>query len=220
MPKKWQVQSGRRVRCLATGLAAGAAALTGTATAEAGIIYNRVGNTLNNDGMFKIDLNGDGTLEANLVLNNISPVSQANSGLNNILLNPLNGSGWAGADRTRNPLNNNDLVGPNSNFMTTNFELANQNGNNPVQSNNGWAGVNNGLLGVMFDIPGGSPHFGWVRISVGDTMLSITTEDWAYESIANQDIQAGVPEPGSLGLFALGATGLLIYRRRRQSRKA
>jgi hypothetical protein len=44
---------------------------------------------------------------------------------------------------------------------------------------------------------------------------------YAYQSLPNTDILAGqtssTPEPSSFALFALGAAGLLAFRRRKQA---
>jgi hypothetical protein len=81
-----------------------------------------------------------------------------------------------------------------------------------------WGGVH-GYAGLAFDISG-QTHYGWARLSVGtNPLLSATLHDWAYEEFPNTPIATGeggiaVPEPGALGLLALGAAGLAAYRRR------
>ncbi len=70
---------------------------------------------------------------------------------------------------------------------------------------------------MMVDVPGSSPHFGWVRLSVDD-QLGVVLHDFAIESEPDTAIAAGagtIPEPGSLGLLALGAVGLAALRKRR-----
>jgi hypothetical protein len=69
------------------------------------------------------------------------------------------------------------------------------------------------FIGVKFD----SNRFGWIRINMsGAALNSFTIVDFAYAG-PNEPIKAGqVPEPGSLGLLALGAGGLASWRRRRQ----
>lgn len=79
------------------------------------------------------------------------------------------------------------------------------------------------FAGIQLDI-GGETHFGWVRLKTepvdldtgsGIAPLTGTIFDWAYESIPNTPIIAGVPEPSSLALLAAGAGALCsMYRRR------
>ncbi len=76
-----------------------------------------------------------------------------------------------------------------------------------------------GIIGVEFDI-GGNTHYGWIRVEnrTGVPTHLFTLVDFAYEDQPNTAINAGaIPEPGSLGLLALGATGLLGWRRRRSA---
>ena len=71
------------------------------------------------------------------------------------------------------------------------------------------------FLGVKFD----TDRYGWVRVNMsGQPLNSFTIVDYAYAG-KREPITAGqmpVPEPGALGLLALGATGLSSWRRRRQ----
>jgi hypothetical protein len=77
-----------------------------------------------------------------------------------------------------------------------------------------------GYAGVIFDIPGGSPHYGYLDIGVSATGSQITVYGGAYESRPNERIQAGAtPEPTTLGLLALGAAGVAAWRTRRRSER-
>jgi hypothetical protein len=113
------------------------------------------------------------------------------------------------------PLNLNAAIGPNNNFVE-NFTLGEINLSG--RAGGPWVGLTNAFLGLMVDVPGSSPHFGWARLSV-DENLGIVLHDFALESEPNTPIAAGaglaVPEPGSLGLLALGAVGLAAWRKRR-----
>jgi hypothetical protein len=73
-----------------------------------------------------------------------------------------------------------------------------------------------GFVGLKFDIPGGSPHYGFLDVEIAASGFQLTLHGGAYESQADTPIVAGVPEPGSLGLLALGAGGLAAWRLRRR----
>lgn len=75
-----------------------------------------------------------------------------------------------------------------------------------------------GFLGVQFQI-GGNTHFGWVDLEVDAILGATRIYGWAYESFADTQIKVGatstaVPEPGTLATLALGAAGVLAWRRR------
>ena len=50
--------------------------------------------------------------------------------------------------------------------------------------------------------------------------ISATVKDWAYEDSGGPIHAGAIPEPGTLGMLALGAAGLAVWRRRRASQNA
>lgn len=97
-----------------------------------------------------------------------------------------------------------------------------------------WGGnLKNVYLGVRFPIDG-KPHYGWIRLTVTTStqpqgpFMSATITAYAYETVPNKAIVAGStkstaevraphdsrnqPEP-SLGMLALGADGVPLWRR-------
>lgn len=87
----------------------------------------------------------------------------------------------------------------------------------------------NRFLGVRFLI-NGETHYGWIRLTVNtdkNGLLAATITGYAYETIANKKIQAGVSgntassetstanqaSAPSLGMLALGADALPVWRR-------
>jgi hypothetical protein len=72
-----------------------------------------------------------------------------------------------------------------------------------------------GYAGVVFDIPGGSPHFGYLDFELTADRSVLTLYGGAYESQANTPISIPVPEAGSLVILASGAAGLAAWRRKR-----
>lgn len=71
-------------------------------------------------------------------------------------------------------------------------------------------------LGFRFLADDGLTHYGWVQVSLSDTASAQPRSivRYAYESNPDVGLTACVvPEPGSLGLLALGALGLIRRRR-------
>ena len=162
-------------------------------------------------------INRDASLpDASLAWNNppdIMPSNLTFTGLNNMAM------------ALPSPLRPGDLVGQNPPGDTPNpfvgsFNLATVNPPDTVPDPGAWVGLSNAFLGWQVDIPGGSPHFGWLRVSL-DNAGNFTLYDFAIEDQANTAIRAGqtaaVPEAGSLALLALGAAGLALWRQGRRS---
>jgi hypothetical protein len=204
----------------AVGLGVTAAACVGAQQADAAIIHvNPDDMTIrpgpNNNPSINLNLSGlinEGAKNPDFVLNfnEGNPVNLNFQSLNNA------------AEGVLNPLNFNDNIN-NENFgdgrSGTEFNLGML---NPINNNasGDWVGATNAYLGIRLDIPGGSPHFGWVELSVDDA-LNLSVHEFAVEDVANRPILAGAtqsqdaPEPGTLGLLALGAVGIAVWRRRR-----
>ena len=91
-----------------------------------------------------------------------------------------------------------------------------------------WADVRNRYLGLSIDV-NGQIHYGWAELSVrkpgSRRAIVATLEGYAYDTVANQTIRAGqvgpntlistTPEPGTLGLLALGSLGVGFWRRKK-----
>lgn len=86
---------------------------------------------------------------------------------------------------------------------------------------NGACNVRDGFLGIKFTF-NGMPFYGWARLNITtgytsfqpvEPTINVTITGFAYESSAGQPIVAGdmgqgvaeQPDPGSLGMLALGA---------------
>jgi hypothetical protein len=73
-----------------------------------------------------------------------------------------------------------------------------------------------GFAGFRFAAADGM-HYGWARMNIDLQSVRLTVRDWAFESIPGAAIQVGaVPEPSTaaLALFAAGAAGVGLWRRR------
>jgi len=65
-------------------------------------------------------------------------------------------------------------------------------------------------IGLRFD-PGDGTHYGW--IGVVRTGMQLDAFAWGYETEVGVPIPAGIPEPGTLALLAMGALGVIRRRR-------
>ena len=70
-----------------------------------------------------------------------------------------------------------------------------------------------GYIGVQFDADG-QTNYGWLRLSVEGSLNTITVHSLAYDNMGNG---VHVPEPGGLGLLALGGVGVAAMRRRKKT---
>ncbi|MDZ4656430.1 MAG: PEP-CTERM sorting domain-containing protein [Bythopirellula sp.] len=84
--------------------------------------------------------------------------------------------------------------------------------------------LTDGFLGLTIEI-GGNTHYGWAHMDVGDVVLGPPDVSQSFNAvlkcIAFEDVPGApaltvdcdIPEPTTMGLLALGATGLLAMRR-------
>ena len=71
-------------------------------------------------------------------------------------------------------------------------------------------------VGVRFDLTDNGIEdyqYGWIGV-IYDGDIALDAFAWGYETEVGVPIEAGVPEPGSLALMALGAVGVMTRRRR------
>jgi MYXO-CTERM domain-containing protein len=85
----------------------------------------------------------------------------------------------------------------------------------------GGGNFGNGATGIAgFQLSNGD--LGWIKLrwDSGDGLPStLTALKWAYDTTPGEAVLAGTPEPGtaSMALLAMGAAGLLAWRRRRRN---
>jgi hypothetical protein len=108
------------------------------------------------------------------------------------------------------------MVGPQTNAPDTNKGYLH--GTRDGYPIGAWDAGERGFLGLRFDGPGDDRYYGWADITVHSTQ-SITMHAYAYDD-SGLPIHVGdrgyIPEPSTLGLLALGATGLAAVRRRKE----
>jgi hypothetical protein len=94
-----------------------------------------------------------------------------------------------------------------------------------LRNNGQWPGGAAGYLGLELQIDG-QVHYGWAALEVfrlqlgppANFGLKYVVTGYAYDTVAGETITAGegkTPEPGTLGLLALGSLGLGFWRRRK-----
>jgi hypothetical protein len=99
-------------------------------------------------------------------------------------------------------------------FAGFNAFIAYGNGRGP---NSQWLDPGTGFIGFRFD-SGNGFQYGWMRLTMdGAPGNSFTLVDYAWGDLGDSILTGQIPEPGSLALLAVGAAGLLAWRRHRAS---
>lgn len=203
-------------------LAAGAGLAAAVQPAEARVIVTPVDRILT-PPYWGIDLNNDGYDE--FVLRWTSYSHEAGILAMSIFGVPRRGNGVIGtggamsAARLGTGAMIGAVAGPWLNIGTALVASVNAAGS----AQGAWGGDASGFLGLRFEFT--STHYGWARLSVhtgAGPSLEVKLMSYAWETEADQPIVAGgksavVPEPGTLGLLALGAVGLAVWRRRKRA---
>jgi hypothetical protein len=78
-----------------------------------------------------------------------------------------------------------------------------------------WLGAGEGFVGFRFNT-GAGVQYGWIRLIMsGSPDNHYTMVDYAWGDVGDTILTGQIPEPGSLALLAVGAVGLLAWRRQR-----
>lgn len=75
--------------------------------------------------------------------------------------------------------------------------------------------ASNAFIGLSFAGSTGT-LYGWVRVSVNNAAGTFVVHDWAYDSTGAGIAAGAIPAPGTLGLLAVGASGLGLLRGRKR----
>ncbi len=217
-------------RYCAAGLAAGfVGAVT---TADASVVFVNFNQTFVDSNttdtsftLFNFDLNNDGTVDFQLG----QRIGAGTGGV--IIVRPtttpslqvigISSSGYNYGSRLAAGAN---IGGTTNNFISLNGTGFGQRAS--LVSGNGFpnsewvsaSGPSTGFLGIKFTV-GGVLVNGYLQLSISDgtgaTPRALTVIRAAYETSGGAITTVAVPEPSTtLGLLALGATGLVAYRRR------
>jgi hypothetical protein len=215
--------------------AAGVGTLALAQSAEAKIVYTPAHQTLPINKPFYLDLNHDGKNDFQFNLG-----SHARDDFLRVrgLNQKGNGIWWVTTSRSSNcaaALNKGMTVGPKAPFRPSYlwmFFYGSSFGG--AGSACPWLRQNQTYLGLRF-IVRGKVHFGWARFTTREGFPpSAELTGYAYETIPGKAIRTGAtkgpddiepttslhtrtPEPATLGLLALGAPGLAIWRREEES---
>jgi hypothetical protein len=219
--------------------AAGVGMLALAQPAEAKIVYTPAHRVIGPNTSYNLDLNHDGNIDFIIsnVVENPSRCPQSVTCVSLLFAKPTKRNGVEGPRGTHGgygyayALKAGARIGPEHPFSATAMEFAISGSCFPLSRRSHWCKAANKYLGLRFEISG-NIHYGWARITTGSQggHLKALLTGYAYETIPNKAIIAGVTkgpddveptaslnthatEPATLGMLALGAPGLSIWRR-------
>jgi hypothetical protein len=207
--------------------------------AEAKIVYTPISAAIGTNGMYQLDLDRDRNFD--FTINN-SEYHRSSGDRHSLFVSAAAANGVAGQVGKYGFLASALKAGahiPNSRKFGSRAKMAfNCSGTqcftHSSRTSGNWVNVTNRYLGLRFKIKG-KIHYGWARLSVQYVRfitLSATLTGYAYETIPNKPIVAGqtkgpdeiglepeatltapISSLASLGVLAMGAPGLSIWRR-------
>jgi hypothetical protein len=210
--------------------AAGVGMLALATTAQAKIVYTPTHRIIDKSDIYRLDLNHDGITDFSFVnyygcnfdycfdTLGVSPVRKENGAA---------GTATFIGFQCAYALRVGAVIGPKLPFAGKIMAVGS------TVPGSQWRNVTNRYLGLKFAIKG-AIHYGWARLTVkiNGIYVNAVLAGYAYETIPNKSIIAGrtkgpddddqpvpatlkthTPEPATLGMLALGAPGLSIWRR-------
>jgi hypothetical protein len=218
--------------------AAGVGILASAQPATARIVYTPAHRVITNGHHYDLDLNHDGVTDFALINSVQCNTDQCFYDLTEkpTLGNSVIGMGRGSFLPYASALHAGAPIGPKRHFVYRPAILGYvYQGGGGTSSRGPWVNVTNRYLGLKFIIKS-KPHFGWARltVTVSGTTVTGTLTGYAYETIPNKPLIAGktkepdhaasinspdaslpVPasKPTTLGMLALGAPALSIWRR-------
>ena len=222
-----------RKRWLGYAAAAGAALASSGPVAQASIIYTPENVYLAPDDSATIPLAAGNSLTL-LDFHTFDPISGGWARQNAVFASGMVAIDFSAGSKSHGiptaVFGPGERIGPGAVFNPTAVLMATRSWPSVVEREGYFYG--HGYLGLQLDI-NGQMHYGWAAATVGWTHLGGWSSDpwfgnqgftvnltgYAYNTVPGQPIEAGqtsaVPEPGTLGLLALGSLGLGYWRRRK-----
>lgn len=217
--------------------AAGVGALVLAQSSEAKIVYTPAHRPIESNQTVPLDLNHDGKVDFSFQNYSNTFEGSEQGFLYVIPAQPTNGvDGETTYDRAL-ALKAGTRVGPKARFLTGHY-ISMVSADAAERCFGNWSNVKNRYLGLRFVIKQ-ETHFGWARLSVScnsaNNKINAVLTGYAYETIPNKPILTGktkgpedasqvgrsepvvlgtpAPAPVGLGLLAMGAPALSIWRR-------
>jgi hypothetical protein len=206
--------------------AAGVGVLALTQTADAKVVYTPVHHVIGRNERYKVSLNHGEIGDLTFVNRYGCNQDYCEDALSAI---PSTGNAVEGKFTVAYALKPGVKIGPKEPFSGRIMAFSSSSEGTFGQ----WANVSNRYLGLKFNIKG-KAHYGWLRLTVrlsGHARITATLTGYAYETIPGKAIISGAtkgpdnpeptaslntptPEPATLGVLAMGAPGLSIWRRK------
>ena len=211
-----KLAEGLEKRLLAYTIAAGAGLMVSSQPATAGIVVKDVNTPI----PFVLDVDGDGTddFDINVFFSGTATLilsMNAEAASNAIVATSTAPFAYASKLATTNSVTASQTFGSIA-------RLAKVTSGGTTFGN--FANVTNAFVGLRFKISG-ITHFGFARFDVSTSpgtppTITGTLTGFGYETKAGVSAHVEpVPEPGTLGLLALGAVGLAAWRRRKAQKE-